>query len=112
MHTLEDLSFYAIPAIPRCSLNPPFAILLNLFAGQLYLKSCEEYLSACRFLGLASRPPDEQNQVAGNEFISPTSSPGFDKIMEITDRGKLYMAALPASARDRAYLGKCTTRNR
>ena len=82
VHTLEDLSFCAIPAVPRYSPNPPFAMLLNLFAGQLYLKSYEEYLSVCRFLGLASRPPDEQIQVACDGFISPTSRPGFDAIME------------------------------
>jgi len=64
VRTLEDLSFCAIPAVPKCWPHPPFVMQLNLFAGQLYLKSYEEYLSVCRFLGLCFRPPYEQIQVA------------------------------------------------
>ena len=82
MRTLEDLSFCAIPAVPRCWANPPFAMLLNLFAGQLYLRTYEEYLSVCRFLGLGFRPPYEQSQVACDGFISPTDRLGFDALME------------------------------
>ena len=52
-------------------------MLLNLFADQLYLKSYE----VCRFLGIASRPPDEQTQVACDGFINPTSRSGFDEVM-------------------------------
>lgn len=62
--------------------NPPFAMLLNPFAGQLYLKTYDEYLLVCRFLGLGFRPPYEQIQVACNGFISPTSKSGFDALME------------------------------
>ena len=82
MRTLEDLSFCAIPAVPKCWPNPPFAMLLNLFAGQLYLRSYEEYVSVCRFLGLGFRPPYEQIQVACDGFICPSSRPGFDALME------------------------------
>ena len=82
MHTLEDLSFCAIPAVPKCCANFPFAMLLNLFAGQLYLRTYEEYLSVCRFLGLGFRPPYEQIQVACDEFISPTNRLRFDALME------------------------------
>ena len=82
MRALEDLSFCAIPAVPKCWSNPPFAMLLNLFAGQLYLRTYEEYLSVCRFLGLGFRPPYEQIQVACDGFISPTSRSGFDALME------------------------------
>ena len=82
VRTLDDLSFCAIPAVPKCWPNPPVAMLLNLFAGQLYLRSYEEYLSVCRFLGLGFRPPYEQIQVAYDGFISPTSRPAFDPLME------------------------------
>ena len=82
VRTLEDLSFCAIPAVPKCWPNPPFAMLLNLFAGQLYLRSYEEHLSVRQFLGLGFRPPYEQNQVAYDGFISPTSRPAFDPLME------------------------------
>ena len=82
VRTLEDLSFCAIPTLPRCRPNPHFIMLLNLFAGQLYLKCHEEYLSVCRFLGLAFRPPYEQTQVTCDGFISPASRLGYDAVME------------------------------
>ena len=81
---LDNLSFCAIPAMPESWSNPPSVIMqFNLFAGQLYLGSYEDYLSVCRFLGLSFRPPsDEQIQVACDAFISPASRPRFDAIME------------------------------
>ena len=82
VRTLEDLSFCAIPAVPHIPPPPPFTMQLNLFAGQLYLKSYEEYLSVCRFLGLCFRPPCEQIQVACDGFVSPQSRLQFDAIME------------------------------
>ena len=82
MRTLENLSFCAIPAVPRCWANPPFAMLLNLFTGQLYLRTYKEYLSVYRFLGLGFRPPYEQSQVACDGFISPTNRLGFDALIE------------------------------
>ena len=82
MRSLEDLSFCAIPAVPKCRLDSPFVMQLNLFAGQLYLRSYEEYLSVCRFLGLCFCTPDDQIQVACDGFINPTNRPDFDEIME------------------------------
>ena len=80
--TLEDLSFCAIPAAPRSPPHPPFIMQLNLFAGQLYLKSYKEYLSVCRFFGLCFRPPAEQVRVASDGFVNPSSRLEFDAIME------------------------------
>ena len=82
MRTLEDLSFRAIPAVPKCWANFPFAMLLNLFAGQLYLRTDEECLSVCRFLGLDFRPPYKHIQVACDKCISPTNRLRFDALME------------------------------
>ncbi|KAI4260741.1 MAG: hypothetical protein LQ352_000133 [Teloschistes flavicans] len=82
VRTLEDLSFCAIPGVPQSPPHPLFIMQLNLFAGQLYLKSYEEYLSVCRFLGLCFRPPYEQIQVACDGFVSPESRLEFDAIME------------------------------
>ena len=79
---LEDLSFCTIPAVPKCRPHPPFVMQLNIFAGQLYLRSYEEYLSVCRFLGLCFRPPCEQIQVRCDGFFSPTSRPDLDAIIE------------------------------
>lgn len=55
---------------------------LNLFAGQLYLRSYEDYLLVCRFLGLCFRSPCEHIQVSCDEFVSPIGRPKFDIIME------------------------------
>ena len=82
VHILEDLSFCSIPAGLKYRHHPTFVMQLNLFARQLYLRSYEEYLATCRFLGLCFRPPYEQVQVAYDGFISPTSRPAFDAIME------------------------------
>lgn len=82
VRTLEDLSFCAIPAMPENRPQPSVIMQLNLFAGQLYLRSYEEYLSVCRFLGLCFRPPSEQIQVGCDGFVSPIDRPEFDKMME------------------------------
>ena len=54
---------------------------LNLFTGQLYLRSYKEYLSVCQFLGLCFCPLYTQIQVACNGFLSSTSRPEFDEVM-------------------------------
>lgn len=81
---LDDLSFCPIPAMPQSWSRPaPIIMQLNLFAGQLYLESYEEYLSVCRFLGLSFRPPsDEQIEVASDAFVSPASRSRFDALMQ------------------------------
>lgn len=55
---------------------------LNIFAGQLYLRSYEQNLSVCRFLGLCIRPLCEQIQVGCDGFVSPTGRSDFDAIIE------------------------------
>ncbi|KAE8316019.1 hypothetical protein BDV41DRAFT_562572 [Aspergillus transmontanensis] len=46
-----------------------FIIELNLFAGQLYLSSYEEYVEVCDFLGVAWKPMGEDSVVATDGFI-------------------------------------------
>ncbi|KAI5366675.1 hypothetical protein Slin14017_G043150 [Septoria linicola] len=53
--TLDDLLLHTVsvkapPVVPRSR-----AIQLNLFAGQLYISSHEDYLEICRFLGLSTQ---------------------------------------------------------
>ncbi|KAI9820813.1 MAG: hypothetical protein M1826_000838 [Phylliscum demangeonii] len=82
VRTLEDLSFCAIPAVPQSWSAPsPIVMHLNLFAGQLYLKSFDEYLSVCRFLGLCSRAPPDQVRVACDGFVARNSRPVLDEAM-------------------------------
>ena len=71
--SLEDLSFCAVPAIPKSWSTPKMVNQLNIFAGQPYIRDYEEYVSICMFLGLCSRPPDDQMKVECDGFISQLS---------------------------------------
>jgi hypothetical protein len=52
--SLEDLTLYTTPSLPEEWAVPRKLILqLNLFAGQLYLRTYEEYTQLCDFLGLS-----------------------------------------------------------
>ena len=51
----------------------PLLILLNLFAGQLYMSSFEEYVEVCQFLGLAWRAAEDDTIVGADGFIAPTT---------------------------------------
>jgi hypothetical protein len=81
VRTLEDLSFCAIPAAPKVQLTPAVTRKLNLFAGQLYIRTYEEYVSLCSFLGLCSQPPDDHMEVACDGFISPQNRAKSDSLM-------------------------------
>ncbi|KAJ7609703.1 hypothetical protein FB45DRAFT_876332 [Roridomyces roridus] len=55
MRSFEDLDFYTIPAsrpVPAGRWSPNEIAQLNIFAGQLYLKSFAEYGRLCDILGL------------------------------------------------------------
>ncbi|KAK1836413.1 hypothetical protein QBC39DRAFT_406982 [Podospora conica] len=65
----EDLLLYTTPA-PRSGWCPPRVLLrtLLLFAGQLYLRSYDDYVAMCRFLGVpysATTGDDNDNSLAG-----------------------------------------------
>jgi hypothetical protein len=49
-HTVSGSLFKSSPTVPRA-----LAVQLNLFAGQLYISSYEDYLEICNFLGLSSQ---------------------------------------------------------
>lgn len=81
--TFDKLDFMSIPAhatthhIPRS-----LQLQLDVFAGQLYLNSYEDYLEVCRFLGLAATPSKDGEIIAADGFIirdnsgrKPGSSP-------------------------------------
>ena len=78
MRTLDDLSFCAVPALSEPPSIPPVITHLNLFAGQLYLRSYDEYLSLCRFLGLCSHAPGDRGRVSIDGFIRPSDRVVFD----------------------------------
>lgn len=80
--SLEDLSFCADPPVPKLWRHPSLVLQLNIFAGQLYLRNYEDYLSVCRFLGLCHRPPEGQNRAASDGFMAPSDRSKFDAAME------------------------------
>lgn len=81
VRTLEDLSFCAVPAVPESWSTPAIVEQLNLFAGQLYIRTYEEYESLCGFLGLCSQPPDDHTEVACDGFIAPHNRSQSDVVM-------------------------------
>ncbi|KIN03188.1 hypothetical protein OIDMADRAFT_120170 [Oidiodendron maius Zn] len=70
---LEDLSFCAIPPVPRSWPVPPVVRHLNIFAGQLYMGNYEEYIALCGFLGLSSKTLEGNMEVGSDGFVRPSS---------------------------------------
>jgi hypothetical protein len=71
--TLEDLSLCAIPSTTGPNPNRLVISQLNLFAGQLYIRSYADYMLLCNFLGLCQQLPQDGIKVAIDGFISPAS---------------------------------------
>ena len=58
---MEDLKTYSVPAVPANWEAPQDLVMqLNLFAGQLYLRSYDEYKRVCRYIGLAYVANEDQ----------------------------------------------------
>ncbi|OIW23551.1 hypothetical protein CONLIGDRAFT_693443 [Coniochaeta ligniaria NRRL 30616] len=69
---LDDLKLYTVPSLPLDWQVPLELVLqLNLFAGQLYFRTYDEYKSACEFIGLAWRLMDGNTVVQPDGFIVP-----------------------------------------
>ncbi|CAK1363128.1 unnamed protein product [Cercospora beticola] len=56
---LDRLDFHTVPILSQLRIPRSLAIQLNLFAGQLYISSYEDYLEICKFLGLSTRAVTE-----------------------------------------------------
>ncbi|KAL5612882.1 hypothetical protein BROUX41_004040 [Berkeleyomyces rouxiae] len=74
---LDNLDLYTINSsrIPPSwrpmtkSAAPQLVRELNLFAGQIYFSTYDEYLATCRYLGVATRPASEGEKIAMDGFI-------------------------------------------
>ncbi|KAL2261316.1 hypothetical protein VTK26DRAFT_4409 [Humicola hyalothermophila] len=80
--SLEDLSLYTVPARAQSPLAAPpreLIMQLNLFAGQLYLRSYDEYVRLCRYLGLSFRENDGDEDVAADGFVGRRGGRGYDR---------------------------------
>ncbi|KAK3312595.1 hypothetical protein B0H66DRAFT_607658 [Apodospora peruviana] len=68
---MEHLKGYTVPAVAADWEPPPDLVMqLNLFAGQLYLRSYNEYKRVCGYLGLAyAENEDEETAVPPDGFV-------------------------------------------
>ncbi|KAF8851671.1 hypothetical protein BDZ45DRAFT_140606 [Acephala macrosclerotiorum] len=66
---LDTLDLFTVPSRPDLILPRNLVVLLNLFAGQLYLDSFKEYIEVCELLGLAWDKSEEGCGVAADGFI-------------------------------------------
>lgn len=90
--TLEDLTFFNIPALPPVW-EPPCATdigQLNLWAGQLYLKDFEAYTQLCLVLGLIGDNTRGEVRWEKDGFVKRENRSG-----EMLDICKLETSALP-----------------
>jgi hypothetical protein len=72
MHSFSDLTFYSIPETQTEWWSAPAHVRteLDLFAGQLYFDSWEDYENACAFLALSmAHPKAEYSEIDG--FVPP-----------------------------------------
>ena len=81
---LDTLDFCPVPADSQNQLQTVIVTQLNLFAGQVYLNSYEEYLGLCSFLGLASESCPEGIVVAPDGFVDPRHRLLHDPLMKAT----------------------------
>ncbi|KAF7865854.1 hypothetical protein EAF04_006019 [Stromatinia cepivora] len=82
LRSFENLDVHTIPPLPSSWTIPPSIMELNLFAGQLYLRSYDEYIRLCQFLGLCHYPPQDDVEIACDNFVSVSSRAAFDPVMK------------------------------
>ncbi|KAM0310792.1 hypothetical protein ACHAO8_007779 [Botrytis cinerea] len=81
--TFESLDVHKIPTTSKLpSIRPRIIMLLNLFAGQLYIRSYDEYIRLCQFLGLCHYPPRDDVEICSDNFVPIPSRASFDPVME------------------------------
>ncbi|TQN70504.1 hypothetical protein CSHISOI_04936, partial [Colletotrichum shisoi] len=83
---LDTLRLYTTPHQPVPRVMPElFTNELNLFSGQLYMKSMNEYLSVRRFLGLRSADQkDSESGLSGSSTnVMDTETPNLIKFLRI-----------------------------
>jgi hypothetical protein len=79
MRSFSDLTFYSIPDSPDGPWSAPAHVRmeLNLFAGQLYFDSRNEYRKVCELLALTmAHPGAKHNEIDG--FVPPAYRTGRD----------------------------------
>jgi hypothetical protein len=103
MRSFSDLTFHSIPDSPTIAWTCPAHIRteLNLFAGQLYFDSKEEYDSVCVLFALSMAHPDAK-EIEVDGFVQPSKRTGkssplpasviatFKRLMSLRRKGMGY----------------------
>ncbi|KAL2192964.1 hypothetical protein P885DRAFT_64434 [Corynascus similis CBS 632.67] len=79
--SLEDLTVYTVPKLSSTAAPPPpneLVTQLNLFAGQLYLRTYDDYVRLCRFLGLSYSENEGDDDIAADGFVGRAAAGGTD----------------------------------
>ncbi|KAH0423698.1 hypothetical protein CcaCcLH18_11994 [Colletotrichum camelliae] len=99
--SLDDLSLYTIPHPGVFSPTPALSLRteLNLFSGQLYLKSMEEYRSIQQFFRLSPEPS------SSDQTISRAPDMGTEALMQFI---KVLMTQIRRNCEsiDKTYMGR------
>ncbi|EAQ83711.1 hypothetical protein CHGG_10115 [Chaetomium globosum CBS 148.51] len=78
--SLEDLAVHTVPAVEDPPVPPPELVMqLNLFAGQLYLRSYAEYVRLCRYLGLSYTENEGDEDIAADGFVGRAGGEGYEE---------------------------------
>lgn len=78
---LDHLDLYSIPSSrSKVTIPRQVSVALNVFAGQLYFSSFEEYRETCRYLGLASSRAEKGWKVTNDGFILNDGTASKDKM--------------------------------
>ncbi|KAM0261275.1 hypothetical protein ACHAQJ_002306 [Trichoderma viride] len=80
--SLESLKLYTIPPLPEnWHLPSRLRILLNLFSGQLYINSQDDYYEVCKLLNLSHKSTEDGVTVGPDGFIisQPNDTHEFKK---------------------------------
>ncbi|KAI1459754.1 hypothetical protein F4805DRAFT_420134 [Annulohypoxylon moriforme] len=67
---LDTLDLYTVPErLSQCQIPQRLITELNLFAGQLYFNSYDQYVDACKFMGISYNTSGEGEDIAADGFI-------------------------------------------
>ena len=78
---LDTLDLYSMPKAPAAFIPRRFTVELNLFSGQLYVGSYEEYIAICRFVGVPWRSGGVDNAGGTNQYRLEGSPVEFLRVL-------------------------------
>jgi hypothetical protein len=110
MRSFSDLTFHTIPESPTIAWTSPAhtRIALNLFSGQLYFDSKEEYERVCALFALSMAHPDAK-EIEVDGFVTPQYRTGASSPLsasEITTFKKLIGLRRKGMGYDKTHLGR------